>query len=124
MKTPPTIRTYCNAFSGFPLVIFRNLWTHDAEGKNERLLRNVRITIESADFRPSTVKEEGFCGDWTVHLSDDSRFFTLSKDEKDFAADAVSNLLEDMAARFANHEHVPVNADEERTWHPDGNANL
>jgi hypothetical protein len=107
----PTANTI-TASTPTPFTIVRNLWTEHPDTLEDMLLVGVRITVEDACFDADTVEEEGFSGDWCVHLSDDPRFADLPEEAKEIACDACSNLLEDLACRLARGEAVPVESDE------------
>ena len=108
MPTP----THINAATPTPFTIVRNLWTKHPDTLEDILLVGVRITIEDAYFDADTVEEEGFSGDWCVHLSDDPRFADLPEQAKEMACDAASNCLEALASALSRGEAVPVESDE------------
>jgi hypothetical protein len=105
--------THINAGTPTPFTIIRNLITEHPDTTEDILLVGVRITIEDACFSADTVEEEGFSGDWVVHLSDDPRFADLPEEAKELACDACCNLVEDLASRLARGEQVPVVSTEE-----------
>jgi hypothetical protein len=91
-----------------PFTITRTLAAWDEKQQCPVCLNAVKITVESADFSKDVWEEEGFSGDWCVHLSDDPRWSSLPEDVKLSAADAAHNALEELASLLAHGKKVPV----------------
>ena len=113
-----------NANTPTPFTVTRHIWTCDANGDNDRLLKSVRITIESADFSKDVVEEEGFSGDWIIHIGDDARWAGLNDEQSEIACDSACHFVEDLAYRLSQGESVSADADDDREWHPKASWNF
>jgi hypothetical protein len=118
MSNPTNTPMTVNRNTSLPFTLVRNLWTCDDAGFDDILLKGVHITIEAADWSEDTYAEEGFSGDWVVHLSDDKRFDGLTEEQKDVAMDAVCTFVEHLAADISRGREVPVV--EDSSWSVNG----
>jgi hypothetical protein len=96
---------FITAKSRQPFTIVRDLVIVDEQGKF-KCLEAVKITIEKAHFDAETVAEEGFAGDWCVHLSDDPRFAGLTDGEKESAEEECFHHLEELAVDLSQGEKI------------------